>query len=403
MNTKRSSIIIFFAGLAVAALSLSACNGGHNHYPAASLQRAIAIRLADPDVCPSGDSQNLQQIVDAAGSDGMARLPEGCYKITSTVTLPPGTQLVGAGADKTILYRDPNGQYSQPILRVSGRGSAGGGTQISGLALVGVRNTKDNGQDYGLILSNVADFRVDHCYFEGFGFAGVRVEGFSNGVVDHAFFVDNFKRGIDNLGYGVVVYGAGIWAADLQPGGTQATFVEDSLFVGNRHAIAASAGAHYVFRYNQVLRNVVACAVDAHGMGYGSAHGTRMVEIYHNVIEDPVYNLCGIGIRGGAGVIFENTIKGYKKNILLILEWGTPDSLKAEYPAFDQVKEIYIWGNHITGGPSEPQVDKTGIGFIKAGRDYFTEPRPGYVPYPYPHPLARGGALDADPWPPIGE
>jgi hypothetical protein len=404
---KQSVIRLVVSGtvlaLLVVALSLSACNGGGDDHPASALQDAIAARLADTAFCPSGDSRDVQQVVDAAGPDGLASLPEGCYRMTSTVSLPPGIRLVGAGADRTILYREPEGSYSQPILRIRGGQDVLDGTQISGLALVGVRNTEDTGQDYGLILSNVTDFRVDHCYFEGFGFAAVRVEGVSNGVVDHSIFVDNFKRGIDNLGYGVVVYGDSRWDDDIQPVETRATFVEDSLFVGNRHAIAANAGAYYVFRYNQVMHNVVACAVDAHGMGYGSAHGTRYVEIYQNVIEDPVYDWCGIGIRGGAGVIYENTIKGYKNPILLILEWGTPDSLKAEYPAFDQVQDLYIWDNHISGGSSKPRVDETGVGFIQAGRDYFPEPEPGYIPYEYPHPLASGSLFDSDPWPPVGE
>lgn len=403
MNTKRTTLAISCVGLMVAVLSLVACNGGHNAHPAVALQRALASRLADPDVCPTGDSDDVQQMIDAASADGVARLPEGCYLMTTTVNIPAGTQLVGAGPDKTILYRDPGKSYSEPILRVRGGRDAPGGTQISGLALLGVRNTKDTGEDYGIIISNVLDFRVDHCYFEGFGFAGVRVEGDSSGVVDHAIFIDNYKSGIENLGYGVVVYGEGCWDAEPQPGGAQAIFVEDSLFVGNRHAVAASAGAHYVFRHNQVLHNVVACAVDAHGMGYGSAHGTRYVEIYRNVIRDPVHNWCGIGIRGGAGVVFENTVEDYKNPILLILEWGTPDIYKAEYPARDQVQQLYIWNNQITGGSSEPQVDETGVGFIVVNRDYFTGPLPGYVPYEYPHPLADGGSFDAVPWPPDGE
>jgi hypothetical protein len=379
---------------------LSACNSGRSDHPAAALQQALADRLADPALCPTGGSQDVQQIVDAAGPGGLALLPEGCYRITTTISLPAGARLVGAGADRTILYRDPEGHYSQPILRVRSGRETPGGTQVSGLALIGVRNPKDTGQDYGLFITNVPDFRVDHCYFEGFGFAAVRVEGASNGVLDHDIFVDNFKRGINNLGYGVVVYGSSARAEDPQPGGAQATFVEDSLFVGNRHAIAASGGAHYVFRYNQVLQGVVACAVDAHGMGYGWDRGTRTVEIYRNVIEDPAYDWCGIGIRGGAGVIFENTITGYEHPILLVLEWGTPDELKAEYPAFDQVRDLYIWGNQDAGGAIAPRVDETGIGFIEAGRDYFLEPLPGYTPYPYPHPLAGGGPFDALPWPP---
>jgi len=266
------------------------------------------------------------------------------------------------------------------------------------MALMGVRDTEDTGQDYGLIISDLHGYRIDHTYFEGFGFAGVRVEGASSGVVDHAIFVDNYKCAINNLGYGVVVYGVGDWDCELQPGSSQATFVEDSLFVGNRHAIAASAGAHYVFRNNQALHNMVACAVDAHGMGYGSAHGTRYVEIYHNVMSDPIYDECSIGIRGGAGVIFENAIQGYKNPILLILEWGTPDQYKAKYPVLDQIQELYIWDNQITGGPTEPRVDETGVRFIEAGRDYFTQPLPSYVPYENPHPMACGGLFDLDPW-----
>ena len=381
----------------VVVLSVGACSSGQEAHPAATLQREIAAQLTSPEACPTGSSADVQQAVDAAGDDGVAHLPEGCYRVTTAVHIPPDVKLMGAGMDKTILYRDPDERPSDAILRVHGRVDALGGTQISGLALIGVRDTDDTVQDYGIVLSSVSDFRIDHCYFEGFGFAGVRVEGASShGVVDHASFVDNYKRGIDNLGYGVVVYGGNIWTGELEPGGAQATYVEDSLFVGNRHAIAASAGAHYVFRNNQVLHNVVACAVDAHGMGYGSSHGTRYVEIYRNVIGSPAHDWCGIGIRGGAGVIFENTIEDYDNPILLILEWGTPNALKAEYPAFDQVQELYIWDNQITGGPSEPQVDETGVGFIEADRDYFTTPKPGYVPYEYPHPLAHGGPFDAD-------
>jgi hypothetical protein len=403
VKPNHTYLMIIYAGLIVVGLNLYACTGKQDAHPASLLQRELATSLANPNVCPTGDSRDVQQIVDAASSDRVAYLPAGCYRITSTVKIPPCTHLIGSGADKTILYIDPDSFYSPSILRLSGRSGISCVTQISGLALIGVRDTNDTAEDYGLFISNVMDFRVDHSYFEGFGFAGVRVEGASSGVVDHAIFVDNYKRGIDNLGYGVTVYGENHWDAEPQPGGLQAIFVEDSLFVANRHAIAANSGVHYVFRNNQVLHGVEACGVDAHGMGFGSAHGTRYVEIYHNVIEDPVYDWCGIGIRGGAGVIFENTIRDYKNPILLILEWGTPDMYKAEYPALDQIQELYIWDNLITGGPSEPQVDETGVGFIEPGRDYFTEPLPGYVPYVYPHPLASGGPFDLDPWPPINE
>ena len=219
MKPNHTSLMIIYAGLIVVGLNLYACKGKQDAHPASPLQRELATSLANPNVCPTGNSRDVQQIVDAANSDGVAHLPEGCYRITSTVKIPPCTHLIGAGVDKTILYIDPDSFYSPSILRLSGRSGVSCVTQISGLAMIGVRDTNDTAEDYGLIISNVMDFRVDHSYFEGFGFAGVRVEGASSGVVDHAIFVDNYKRGIDNLGYGVTVYGENHWDAEPQPGG----------------------------------------------------------------------------------------------------------------------------------------------------------------------------------------
>ena len=265
--------------------------------------------------------------------------------------------------------------------------SLGGGTHLSGIAFVGVRNTRDTGEDEGVRLENCKDFRIDNCFFEGFGYAGVNIRGASQGVIDHCVFVEVFKKGIDNLGYGVVVYGTQDWVDDPGLGTAQATFVEDSEFAGRRHAVPSNGGAHYVFRHNRVWDNVVSTAVDAHGLGYGSKRGTQCVEIYGNAINYPVADWCGIGIRGGSGVVFENTIHGYDHPILLVIEWGTPDQLKKTYPVPDQVQNLWIWDNRADGGLAVPEVHKNAEGMIREGRDYFTDRKPGYVPFPYPHPL----------------
>jgi len=376
--------------------------------PARALQARLAARLEDPAQCPSGSSADLRALIQAAGPGGAVQIPAGCYQITASIALGGGMRMSGAGMDRTILYRDPAASRDQhePIFR--SEGGEGGPTQISGIAFVGVRDTADQGEDYGIVLSDSRDFRVGHCYFEGFGWAGVRVDGLSRGVIDHSIFVDNYKEGIDNLGYGVAVYGANRWPDDPGAGTADAVFVEDSLFVGSRHAIASSGGAHYVFRYNRVRENVEACSVDAHGAGFGSPHGTRYVEIYGNLIEDPGYRPCGIGIRGGDGVIFENDLRGFSRPILLILEWGTPEQLKSSYPAQDQIRNLWIWGNRIHGGKPVPVIDPEASGFIEQGRDYFTQPKPGYEPYPYPHPAlpeatptaTAQGAPPAEAYPP---
>jgi hypothetical protein len=66
-------------GLIVACLSINACNDRREAHPATSLQRMLASRLLNPDMCPTGDSQDVQQIVNAADSAGIAHLPEASY------------------------------------------------------------------------------------------------------------------------------------------------------------------------------------------------------------------------------------------------------------------------------------------------------------------------------------
>jgi hypothetical protein len=89
-------------------------------------------------------------------------------------------------------------------------------------------------------------------------------------------------------------------------------------------------------------------------------------------------------IRGGDGVIFNNNISGGISTapIMLTNESGS------EYPALDQIRELYVWENYYEDSltvptnwsPGDPRV-------VQEGRDYFNYERPDYTPYPYPHPL----------------
>jgi len=375
-------------------LGCAACKNTSRDYPH-QLQSEIGAAVGAAMQARPGTDEDIRLLIQDAGAAGVVEIPAGCWEITSAITIPDGTHVVGAGMGETILYRNParSGGMAVPIFRVRGQ-TEQGGTYISGIAFMGVRDAQDKGEDYGVTLLNCTHYLVDHCYFEGFGEAAVEVRGQSRGVVDHCVFVDNFKQGINNLGYGVAVYGDNDWPADRQLGTAEANYVEDCLMVGSRHAIASSAGANYVFRHNVVQGNVVAHAVDAHGMGWGSARGTRAVEIYANLIEKPVDTWAGVVIRGGGGVIFGNTIKGYRNPILLVAEWGTPDALKSSYPAFDQINDLWLWDNSDGRRAVGPVVDETATGLVKEGRDYFTDPQSGYTPYTYPHPLAQGAQFD---------
>ncbi|MBN1771815.1 MAG: hypothetical protein JXB32_11170 [Deltaproteobacteria bacterium] len=67
------------------------------------------------------------------------------------------------------------------------------------------------------------------------------------------------------------------------------------------------------------------------------------------------------------------------------------------------LQPLYEWNNTLNGEDADVTVSDpwgcTGpsmVDHLQEGRDFFNDtPRPGYVAYPYPHPLAR----EADPWP----
>jgi hypothetical protein len=98
VETKHTAQTILYVGSAVVALLVNACDDRGNDHAATALQRAATAHVADPALCPSGDSRDIQRIVDAAGSAEVISLPEGCYRMTSTINLPPGRRLVGTGA-----------------------------------------------------------------------------------------------------------------------------------------------------------------------------------------------------------------------------------------------------------------------------------------------------------------
>jgi hypothetical protein len=256
---------------------------------------------------------------------------------------------------------------------------------FSGISLIGTGDEKtvDNGLQ---LRNNCKDFRISHSTFTLFGGTGLEIRGNARGVVDHCKFIRNYRN---VPGYGVSIIGDGTWPA-LDLGTEHAVFVEDSYFAGNRHAVTSNNGSRYVFRYNTILDNRQgAAAIDAHGKTVWP-RGSRSYEIYHNTVTNTIKRWAGIGIRGGDGVIFDNTINGTSHPILL---WN--DSSKPSHggcmthPCPDQTRELYIWNNTAEDAPvgATNRNNKTPPGILQEGREYFHFARPGYTPFPYPHPL----------------
>ena len=105
------------------------------------------------------------------------------------------------------------------------------------------------------------------------------------------------------------------------------------------------------------------------------------MEVYGNVLEQQPEGWKAIGLRGGGGVVFNNTIRDFRNGTFLVLESGSecpPNDGCECYPLAGQIHDVWIWDN-IYEGLTEDQVRVTSLGgtsldpqcYIQQDRDYF--------------------------------
>ena len=194
-------------------------------------------------------------------------------------------------------------------------------------------------------------------------------------------------------------------------------YVEDNVFNNMpNQATDFDDAARVVFRYN-VLNS---SSFNSHGLAT-SPIGVRHFEIYKNEFRYPDQNVnqnWHIWLRGGTGVIFENTVDdlngqqwGNKTEMLLSVRAavdGGQAGCCRSYPCKHQVGQnhdgskqftdpIRLWGNKgtLASGLNSSWGNSCGQNmnnYIRDGRDfvYASSPKSGYQPYAYPHPLRSG-------------
>ena len=312
----------------------------------------------------------IQRALDDLRGPGTVVLSPGAYEVDGTLMIRyNGVTLQGSGSDQTVLYRSVDGTHTA-MVQATGHSLI----RITGLAFIGASNFDpvsgelSNGREVGVLLENARDFRVDNSYFTKTGYAGVRVNGTSRGVVDHSTFEDLFKPRVNDYGYGVAVYGIDRLEG-VGFGSNRATFIEDSSFSLCRHAVTANKAGRYVFRFNYVAQNQIAHAVDAHGAEFGSAVGTEWIDVHDNLIDAPIYDGYAVRIRSGKGLVWNNIFFDYRLGVRL-----TQATPAATGP-------VNIWDNYIS--PETRPMVRADAGVT------FSLTRRNYTPYPYPHPLAQ--------------
>jgi hypothetical protein len=316
----------------------------------------------------------------SAAAGTTVKIPAGdCNWGTQQLNVPGGVYLQGAGKDVTILRRV--GSVSESAYLIKYDCTNGRRAILTDMTLIGNGNGSIHDKGLGL-LNGCVDFKVANNKFTKFIFAGIYIQGAikQRGVIYKNDFIDNYSNDLRNLGYGVAVYGDSTWPA-LELGTQNAVFVEDNYMKGNRHHIASNNSSRYVFRYNTVIANDLTkdfAMTDAHGKS-SSPTGSRSYEIYKNNYSAQLSSgmeYTSVGIRGGDGVIFDNTVaSNIKYPVTLEIEGSTCGT----YPAVGQIRQAWIWNSGaITNHCSSS---------IQLNRDYFTTAKSGYVPYTYPHPL----------------
>ncbi|HEX7643155.1 MAG TPA: hypothetical protein VF472_13200 [Burkholderiaceae bacterium] len=392
-------------GVTVALGVASGCGGGGAGYGAATAPVPTPSPSPSPSPSPtptpvpapastvvsaSCEYVDVSAALNRSGLGTTIQIPAGdCNWGTAQLSVPAGIFVQGAGRDATTIRRQ--GRVSNTNFLVAFDCSNGLRASFAGIALVG--NGNGTIEDNGLgLLNGCSDFAVFDSQFSNFTFSGLYVGNApgERGVIYNNNFINNFSASLANLGYGVVVYGGGAWPA-LSLGSQNAVFVEDNFFSGNRHNIASNNGSQYVFRHNAVVGQDAAkdyAMTDAHGLS-SSPRGSRSYEIYENQYTTNLSSglqRAAIGIRGGDGVIFNNTASdAIARTIELTVEGFSCGA----YPGPDQIRVLYIWNVSPNPGNifSQNGVANDCPASVQLGRDYFLQEMPGYIPYMYPHPL----------------
>jgi hypothetical protein len=398
---------------------------------------AVAATIAAPTCSPGA----VQSAIASASTGDTVTIPAGsCNWGNTTATIPSGKNITlrGAGIDLTTITSS-----SGSIAVRIGSPGVGGSGRVTGFTLNG-----------GHIVVDGDGWRVDNMKIVSAS-TGVLGEGVfawglrpgapygPTGLIDHVTFIDTRV-----LVYGFPDVPANAAATSTSPlglGDTNAVYVESSTFTfrGQANVIDCNYAGRYVFRHNSVINS----SIDAHSV-QGWNRACRRWEVYNNTIQlvNARY-FTPIFIRGGTGVIFNNTITGNWTEPFISFDnvrsfdsrpdWfpigptkpgvcrgSSPwdgNQLSNGWPCRDQIgrggdnsawtatnpypaqsaEPAYIWNNTINGTPATVQIRNDSGEWIQSGRDYVQNSgaRPGYSAHVYPHPLAQGAGGGVPPAP----
>lgn len=382
----------------------------------------------------SGKATDIQAAVNIAASagGGTVHIPAGSWLFNSqssawqTVTIPYNVNITGI-LNQTILYinYDVPTAYNpdSPEVWFSYVGNEGNTAfRFSNMTLIGPRYWNQSNIDMfqGLFINDALNFRVDHCIFQDMcgsaiwagsnDYTGTYINTTSSGVIDHNVINNTYGYGGGmtytdrtlDYGVGLRIWPNNVWVPTSSVWGqytNHTVFIENCYFSKWRHCVCSNDGYHYVFRYNVVDKDYAEGSVDGHGSyatsPFDNAVGTRCMEVYNNTFQYPDYtwadaewsgNTWAIDVRGGSGIVTNNTFINYTGVMMMVNDDGN----FAPYSPECFVNQTYIWNNTLNGANVIANAGDSVLNvnyFLRAptmAQDGIT-----YTPYQYPSPLTR--------------
>jgi hypothetical protein len=399
-----------------------------------------AIAWADTHPAASCSRDAVNAAVTAASNGDVVTIPACPSGVTWTTALSvnKGITLQGAGIGQTVLIDEISNNAFMLSFSVNNNGNF----RVTGIEFRGGANNR-SGNGMLRISGNAHAFRVDHNRFQNWQEDVIYADGDLWGVIDHNVFDqpavhDGIEIHHSSWG-GVGEYGDNSWAQPCNFGSQAFIFIEDNTFNGNfGGATDGVGGGRFVFRRNNVNNDYVVF----HGTeSSGRERGVACFEIYNNTFTNNDSNdgewFTANFIRSGTGVIYNNRLggtQGYSRAVIFKhyrseeshSPWGMCNGSgrydqntgsPTGYACIDQIGRTD--GDLLSGDTPSPvgwprqQLDParawSNTGFeeaeasadgnhVQSGRDFIVgAARPGYTPYPYPHPLTAGGGGPTSP------